>query len=461
MKKFLALFVACIFLIAGCASTRERVKDKKKTTGGAVAGAAVGEAAGHETSNNCIEISNNDLKKSLPDVAYNSVENNFFVFWVAAPGEESQTPDYFIFGQKISSTGKALGEPVEVMKTSKIMILPHVLYNPNKNQHLVIYCLAENNINIRGVILDADGKAVGEHFRVTDAPSNQFHSTMEFNSKKNQFLITYNDSRNGTNDVFGVILDDTGVVVKEEFVISNAVGHQVNPVACYNPQDDTYLVNWEDFRAHGDNLTYYETLSVMTDIYGALLAADGTVLVNNITMCADANGIDGDQRFNNIAYNSKTNQFLVSWTDTRDSLQNVGTIGRIVEADGTMPAEDFTLVDAPGAQMISHTMYLPQDDKYFIAFERDLNEVDAFYFKDINAHLDIAAKWLDANGQPEGDMIDIINGDGNQRFVRFAYNTKMNTFLMVWQDDFPGVSDSVEGHIMSAGGNIMGKIYKK
>jgi len=58
-------------------------------------------------------------------------------------------------------------------------------------------------------------------------------------------------------------------------------------------------------------------------------------------------------------------------------------------------------------------------------------------------------------------MIDIFNGDGNQRFVRFAHNTERNTFLMVWQDDFPGVSDSVEGHIMSAGGNIMGKIYKK
>jgi hypothetical protein len=340
-------------------------------------------------------------------------------------------------------------------------LLPRVLYNPNKNQYLVIYCLAENNMNIRGVILDADGKAVGEHFKVTDAPANQFHYTMAFNSKKNQFFITYNDNRNEVCDIFAVILDDTGAVVKEEFVISNAVGHQINPVVCYNPQDDTYLVNWEDFRAHGDSLTEYGTLDVMTDIYGALLAADGTVLVNNITMCVDANGIDGDQRFNGIAYNSKTNQFLVSWTDTRDSLQNIGIVGRIVEADGTMLAEDFTLVDAPGAQMISHTLYLPQDDKYFIAFERDLNDVDEFYFKDINAHLDIAAMWLDANGQPEADMIDIFNGDGNQRFVRFAHNTKRNTFLMVWQDDFPGVSDSVEGHIMSAGGNIMGKLYKK
>jgi uncharacterized protein YlbG (UPF0298 family) len=456
MKKFLVLFVAATFLVAGCASTGERAQDKKKTTGGAVA-----RAAEYSISNNSIEISTNDFKKSLPDVAYNSADNNFFVFWAATPGAKSQAADNFIFGQKISSFGKALGEPVEVVKASNVVLLPHVLYNPNKNQYLVIYCLAEKQINIRGVILDADGNAVGEHFRVTDAPSNQFHSTMVFNSKRNQFLITYNDSRNAANDVFGVILDDTGAVVKEEFVISNAAGHQVNPMACYNPQDDTYLVNWEDFRAHGDSLNYFGTLSVMTDIYGALLDADGTVLVNDITMCADANGIDGDQRFNNIAYNSKTNRFLVSWTDTRDSLQNIGIVGRIVEANGSMPAKDFTLVDAPGAQMIGHSLYLPQDDKYFIAFERDLNDVDEFYFKDITAHLDIAAMWLDANGQPEAGMIDIMNGDGNQRFVRFAHNPKGNIFLMVWQDDFPGVSDSVEGHIMSAGGDIMGSIYKK
>ena len=411
--------------------------------------------------NNCIEISSNELKKSLPDVACNSVENNFFVFWAAVPGKGSQTADNFICGQKISSLGEALGEPVEVVKTENILMLPRVLYNQNKNQYLVIYCLGESYFNIQGVILDADGKAVGEHFKVTDVPANQFHYTMAFNSRRNQFLITYNDNRDGANDVLGVILDDTGAVVKEEFLISNAAGHQVNPVACYNPQDDTYLINWEDFRAHGDSLPALETLEVMTDIYGALLAADGTILVNNIPMCADANGINGDQRFNGIAYNSKKNEYLASWTDTRDSLQNVGIMGRIVKADGSMPAGDFTLVDAPGAQMIGHALYLSQENKYFIAFERDRNDVDKFYFKDITAHLDIAARWLDANGQPEGDMIDIFNGDGNQRFVRFAHNAKSNTFLMVWQGDFPGVSDSAEGHIMSAGGNIMGKIYKK
>lgn len=411
--------------------------------------------------NNIIEISCNDRKKSLPDVAYNSVENTFSVVWAAAPGEACDTVDYYIAAQKISVSGELLGPPVEIVKTENIVLRPLVLHNPNKNQFLVIYGLGENYLNIWGVILDADGKSMGGHFKVTDVPANQVHYNMAFNSNRNQFFITYNDNRNGANDVYGLILDVAGAVAIKEFSVNNAPGHQVNPVVCYNPHNDTYLLNWEDFRAHGDSLPALGTLEVMTDIYGALLSADGAMLVNDIPMCADASGIDADQRFNGIAYNIKKNEFLVSWTDTRDSIHNVGIMGRIVKADGSMPAGDFILVDAPGAQMIGHPLYVPDANKYFIAFERDHNEVDKFYFKDITAHLEIAAQWLNADGRSEGDMIDIFSSEGNQRFVRSAYSAASNTFLLVWQSDFPGVSDSVEGHIMSAGGNILGKIYQR
>jgi hypothetical protein len=126
-----------------------------------------------------------------------------------------------------------------------------------------------------------------------------------------------------------------------------------------------------------------------------------------------------------------------------------------------MPEDDFGLVDAPGAQMVSHTHYVPEADAYFVAFERDENDVDKFYFKDITAKLDIGVQWLDSAGHPKGNIIDIFSGEGNQRFVRFAHSEKSGSFMLVWQSDFPGVSDSVEGHIMSAGGNIMGALYKK
>jgi len=408
-----------------------------------------------------IEISFNNLRKALPDTAWNAQEDSFFSVWAAAPGMESSNFDYFVSGQKLSNTGEMIGDPVEILKTGDILMLPRLVYNPNKNQFLVIYCRGEENFNIRGVILDADGNALGEQFIVTNVPANQFHYTAAFNSKRNQYLITYNDFREEVSSVYAVIIDDVGVIVKEEFLLCEATGHQVNPVVCYNPADDTWLINWEDFRAHGNSLDSLETLEVMTDIYGALLSGDGTIMKTDIPMCADASDRNADQRFNGIAYNARKNEFLVSWTDTREQIKNVAIMGRIVKADGSMPKEDFPLVDAAGAQMVSHTHYIESKDTYFVAFERDRNDVDKFYFKDIKANLDIGAQWLDNKGCPKGDIIDIFSSEGNHRFVRFAYSEKSGTFLLVWQTDFPGVSDSVEGHIMSAGGNIMGAVYKK
>jgi hypothetical protein len=408
-----------------------------------------------------IDISRNDQRKALPDVAANTAEDAFLVVWAAAPGEDSSTADYSVCGRLIASDGRALAEPIEILTTPDILMLPRVLYNPATNCYLVIYCRGESYFNLRGVVLDAAGRALGSHFTVTDVPANQFHYTMAFNPGRNQYLVVYNDFRDDISNAYGVIIDEAGAIVKPEFPVSSAPRHQINPVVCCNPRNDTYLVNWEDFRAHGGSLEPLGTLEVMTDIYGALLAGDGTILVNDIPMCADADGRNADQRFNGIAWNAGPDEFLISWTDTREDVHNVGIMGRIVKPDGSMPAGDFPLVDLPGAQMVGHAHYVPGEEAFFIAFEHSRRDVDRFYFKDIHARLEIAAMWLDAGGRPRGDMIDIFSGEGNQRFVRVAYSPHSTTVLLVWQSDFPGVSDSVEGHIMSAGGNITGALYRR
>ena len=134
--------------------------------------------------NDCIEIAINDHRKSLPDAAYNSAQDAFFTVWTAAPGEKSLTADYFVSGQIISSTGEKLGDTIDILKTEDIVMLPRVVYNPNKNQYLVIYCLGLDCFNIHGIILDEQGRPAGDHFRVVNAPANQFHYTLAFNSNK-------------------------------------------------------------------------------------------------------------------------------------------------------------------------------------------------------------------------------------------------------------------------------------
>ncbi len=130
----------------------------------------------------------------------------------------------------------------------------------------------------------------------------------------------------------------------------------------------------------------------MTNIQGSLLDDNGSILVEDIPMCVDDNDTDADQRFNGIAYNPDKNEFLVTWTDTRESQQNIGIKGRIVKADGSMPGADFTVVDGAGAQMISHAAYVPKNQQYLIAFEYDVDDLDEFYFKDITAQLNIGAQ---------------------------------------------------------------------
>jgi len=402
-------------------------------------------------------ISVNDLKKSLPDIVYNSVDDNFFAFWAAAPGDDSTSTDNYILGRKISSAGIIEGDTIIIHSGPAVTIMPKALHIPHMNQFILIYGSQEGRMNIHGRILNADGKPVGLPFRVTDVPANQFHYTFAYNSNRHEFFVTYNDSRNGAGDIFGVILNEDGTIAIPEFVINNSTGHQVNPVVSYNSTDDNYLLNWEDFRVHGD-IPVLQTLEVMTNIRGALFDWDGSMLLNDIPMCVDHLTVDADQRFNNISYNPNTNQYLVSWSESGSSLLNAGIVGRIVNADGLMPAEAFVLVDEAGAQMIGHTDYLAEHNKYYIAFEKDDNDLDLFYFKDITANLDIGARWLGSDGLPEGSMIDIFSGSENQRFVRFAHSTASDTLLLIWQNDFPGQSDDWFGHIMTAGGDIAGAL---
>jgi hypothetical protein len=89
----------------------------------------------------------------------------FFTVWAAALGDESQTADYFVSGQIISSAGEKLGETIDILKTEDIVMLPRVLYNPNKNQYLVIYCLGLNYFNIHGVVLDEQGESCWRTFQ--------------------------------------------------------------------------------------------------------------------------------------------------------------------------------------------------------------------------------------------------------------------------------------------------------
>ena len=130
--------------------------------------------------------------------------------------------------------------------------------------------------------------------------------------------------------------------MKEDFPVTASKGEQINPYVCYNPTDDTYLVNWEDFR----NVSEWMDQG---DIYGALLDGAGNIQ-SRISPCAMIMNqpTAGDQRHNNIAYNPDKNEFFVAGPIPGPTLDNVGIVGRFIRADGTPAGPDFTAADAAG-----------------------------------------------------------------------------------------------------------------
>lgn len=400
-----------------------------------------------------LEITATSLHEWIPIPEYNPIDNEFLVLWFDTGVREEGGEDmYSVHAQRILPSGQLLGAPfIPLLSVSpEKKILPTPAHNIYTNEYMI--ALAKDN-NPAVAIIKGNGTLISDAVVIAENPATASHPTIVFNSVRRQYLISWNDSRNGNADIFGIIVNEDGEVVKETFEISNEKGEQINPFSCYNPTDDTYLVNWEDFR-------HVSTWMENSNIYGALLNGDGTIKEDNIPMCEDFGMEDeGDQRHNNIAYNSDKNEFLVSWTDMRPSLQNVGIVGRIINSNGTLGEKELILADAPEAQIFPHLVYVKEKKMYFAIWEDNRNDEPDTYWRDAT-NLDIYAQWFTPTGKSVGSDFPICMEEGIQRYSKVVYNPLMERFLVVWQDvvEEEAVGNE-EGHIKEPGGNILGAIY--
>ncbi len=407
-----------------------------------------------------IEISTTSLHEWMPSVTYNPVENEFLVLWhTTGVREEGGENMYSLHAQRISPDGKLLEEafsPLTSVGPGR-RLLPKAAHNIFANQYMVTFCMEQAGTGWDPFVtlIESDGTILSGPIVLSEQPTNANHAFIAFNSIRREYLVAYNDSRNGEHDIFGVILNEEGSVVKEDFAICIAEGEQQNPVVYYNPKNDTYLLNWEDFR-------HVSTWTEPGDIYGILLDGKGNVLVKDIPMVDDfGNEDEGGQWLNNIAYNPVKNEFLVSWMDTRPSMENVGIVGRIIKQNGVPAGPDFTLVDdAPGAQFWHQSLYLQERNMYCAVWQDGRNDdPDVDLMNPTNS--DIYGKWLSPAGKPIGSEFPICTEENNQKYTVVAYSPLMDRLLIAWRNevDEEVIEEGGSGHIIESGGNIMGKIY--
>ena len=403
-----------------------------------------------------------NLAEWIPRIAYNSADDEFLVVWTEqGVREQGGAMLYGIAAQRFSSRGENIdtsfspaGDPV-----NKIILLPTPEYDRFTNEYLIAYTMTGVGFDQFGSMINNTGTVMKQPFPISENDKSQMHSSVAFNTIKKQFFVVYNSSESGSPDIKGVILDEDGTPVTDELMINDVAGDQYNPYIAYNPKDDTYLINWEDFR-------HVPTWQQKGEIYGALLDGNGSVLVNDIPMIDDYDTEDeGDQRLNHIAYNPDKNEFFVCWTDTAPSLNNIGVRGRFITSEGKLAGPIFVVADTIAPQIYPHPVYVPTQRQYFILWEDGRNAEDPDADWSTIADLDIYGKWMSSNGMLFSDEIIFCEEPGIQRYSSISYAADSDRMLVAWQDIVDedlqlGETDDQAGqHVREQGGNIYAIAY--
>ncbi|MBW1853360.1 MAG: hypothetical protein JRJ00_01560 [Deltaproteobacteria bacterium] len=327
-------------------------------------------------------------------------------------------------------------------------------------------------------ILDSAGNVLTTPESVYSTLTNAVHPVISFNTVRKQYLIIYDEPflyGNYWNNI-GFILDEDGNTVKGPFRADTGDGaHSIYYIE-YNPDNDHYMLNWEDWRHADDPSRFY--FGPCT-IYGCLLDGEGNIVADFPTKEYSGMPDEGRMVWNPFqVYNPDRNEYLVSWVDNRPSLEDRrGVYGRFINADGSFRGEPFVIVDGPKAQGYQEMVYVAKEKKYFMVWADSRDYIPAPDDPQWIAENDIYARWLDdETGLPVGDEIPIYVGEGDQTGPLVEYSPVTDRFLIAWweltvptdYEPIPGegigsIGPTVEEFGMPQGmpesGDVRGTIY--
>lgn len=141
----------------------------------------------------------------------------------------------------------------------------------------------------------------------------------------------------------------------QDFVVCGADRSQHKPAVACEPSSQICLVVWEDYRAG----------PYVADIYGRLIASDGSPVRQDIPVCAVAD----NQYEPEVAYNSSAHEYLVVWYDGRYEDNRFYIRGQRVSAAGALLGNRIDIATATNWQINPALAYNSRDNEYLVAWE--------------------------------------------------------------------------------------------
>lgn len=219
-----------------------------------------------------ITVSAQDFDEYLPDVAYNSVRDEYFVVW----HDNSPLQPRSVMGRRYTAEGVFIAEYVIAFNDSPARdnAQPAVAYDPVNDRYLVVwvydYFGDGSDWDVHGRLVPWDGPTVGlNEFVVTDVGGNQWNPRVAWGGTVQEYMVTWWSEANGgwaasvyERRVSAAGVPDYTIVT----VASDPTIEQVAPDIAYNQARNEYLIVYQKMEAGGG------------DVFGVRLSGSGAIL---------------------------------------------------------------------------------------------------------------------------------------------------------------------------------------
>jgi hypothetical protein len=320
-----------------------------------------------------------------------------------------------IYGRVLAADGTPMGKDFHLSTQDGLMDKPVIAYNPHTRQFLVAWGRkGEGRAEIVGLNVGLDGHILGQEFAISFSDLFDLRPSIAYCPGRDRYLVTWTrgthyDFEKGISDVYGQFVDGDGQhLAGSNFVIASATKNQFKSEVACDPVDDRFLVAWEDQRHP----------QTQDDVYGQLIASDGTMVGGNFLIAGTANV----ERRPAIAADTKDGSYLLVWEEWGDGRARM--MSQKVDADGHLLKQPVPVGDDLGGDRDRAALaYLPKQDVFLVAFAN-----------------------TGFNGVSDGIYGQFMAPDGSLRQGAFPLTTARsvqyrpdvaaawNDFLVVWTD---------------------------
>ncbi len=250
--------------------------------------------------------------------------------------------------------------------------------------------------------------------RVRDPAGIQLFQTAVYNPEQDSYLLLYEDGRALVGHL------SPGGVFSGETAISGNIG-VTHVAAAYNPEDGTFLAVYRDGEP--------------PEIYGRYLTGNGMPIGNSFFI--------GPGGAPHVAFSPESGRYVVTWEQLTSGFVRY----RVINGNSTSGAPHVTAMSSVGGGLSDSIAYGSGPDKFLVVYVREAPGSKA----------NVYGRFISANGQSVGPEFVVAGGTESQGVPRVAYAPTTNRFMVLWENwaSCSGGCPHIRGALVASNGSVV------